>query len=141
MDQIENLYNPGTVSDAAKFHGAVITFSESNEHVTISAQATEEYGRNYRFWQWLFNITMRNPLMTGRVYSCEFLPPFRRPAIPIEACVDLTISVHDGIVLQLSKAEFHKLKSLGAWVEEVKGDAFPYRLRLGGNVLSVKLKK
>ncbi len=63
----------------------------------------------------------------------------------VETVVGFTISTNTstkGIVLQLSKTEFDKLNSLGLnCVEEVKGDTFPYRLRLGGNVLSVKLRK
>ncbi len=56
--------------------------------------------------------------------------------------ISTNISTYKGIALQLSKTEFDKLNSLGLnCVEEVKGDTFPYRLRLSGNVLSVKLRK
>lgn len=84
--------------------------------------------------------------MIGCVYSCKFLQPYRKPALPgssVEAIVGLTISTHKGILLELSKSEFDKLRSQGEYynLEEARGDTFPYRLRLGGNILSVKLKK
>ncbi len=128
-----------------------------------------EYNRNLRFWKWFFDTTIRNFGATGWLYSCEFLSDWKpQEIIPlswwerflrffgakinekiipatgnlIETVVGFTISVYKGIVLQLSKAEFDKLSSLRlTCVKEVKGDTFPYQLRLSGNVLSVKLRK
>lgn len=163
-----------TVKRSAEYFEAPITFSEDEDsgHVIISTRAPQtitEYGRNSRFWRWLFNATMRNPWMIDSVYSCEFLVDWKpqtvvplsrwekflncfwfrigekiKPATGglIETTVGLTISTYKGIVLQLSQPEFDKLKSLGlTCVEEVEKDTFPYQLRLDGNILSVKLKK
>ena len=160
------------IKTAALFHGAEIAFSEDEKYITISAQIPQtyiEYNRNYRFWQWFFNETIRNFGAAGWMYSCKFFSdwkpqvtiPLSRwekflkffgarinekiiPATgdPIETAVGFTVSTHKGIVLQLSKTEFDKLSSLGlTCVEEVGRDVFPYQLRLGGNVLSVRLRK
>ncbi len=161
---------------AAIGYGAQITISEDDRYITVSAQIPQtyiEYNRNFRFWKWFFNETIRNFGATGWMYSCKFLSDWK-PSVVIplswrerflkffgvkvdekitpatgesmEAVVGFTISTnistYKGIALQLSKTEFDKLNSLGLnCVEEVKGDTFPYRLRLGGNVLSAKLRK
>jgi hypothetical protein len=163
-----------TVKRNAEYFEAPITFSEDEDsgHVIISTHAPQtitEYGRNSRFWRWLFDTTMRNFGATGWMYSCEFLPDWKPQEIiplswwgkfhnffgfqireiiipatgnPVETVVGFTISTYKGVVLQLSKTEFDKLSLLGlTCVKEVKGDTFPYQLRLGGNVLSVKLRK
>ncbi len=160
------------ITSAAEFHKAQITLLEDGEYITVSAQIPQtnlEYGRNFRFWRWFFDTTMRNFGAAGTLYSCKFLSDWKpQMAVPlswwkkflkffgikvnkkimpatgnsIETVIGLTVSIYKVIVLQLSRTEFDKLNSLGlAYVEEVKGDTFPYRLRLGGNVLSIKLKK
>lgn len=160
------------IMPVAEFHKAKIALSEDDKYITVSAQIPQtyiEYNRNFRFWQWFFDTTIRNFGATGWLYSCKFLPDWKSQEIvplsrrerflkffgarinektipatgnPIETVVGFTISVYKGIVLQLSKTEFDKLNSLGlTCIEEVKGDTFLYQLRLGGNVLSVRLRK
>lgn len=156
-----------TVKKAAEFHKAEITLSEDDRYITVSAQIPQtyiEYNRNFRFWKWFFDTTIRNFGATGWLYSCQFWPDWKPQEIiplsrwekflkffgvkvdekitpatgnPIEATVGLTVSVHKDIVLQLSKTEFDKLKSFRlTCTEEVEGDTFPYQLHLGGKIIS-----
>ncbi len=163
------------IEKAAELHEAKITLSEDEKYITVSAQFPQtyvEYNRNFRFWKWFFDGTMRNFGATGWMYSCKFLPDWKPRVIIllsrwerflkffgakvdekitpatgnfVETVVGFTISTNIStkeIALQLSKTEFDKLNSLGlTCVKEVKGDTYPYQLRLSGNVLSVKLRK
>ena len=169
---LANPHYQENIKAAALFHGAEIAFSEDKEYITVSVQVpqtTQEYNRNFRFWKWFFDGTIRNFGATGWLYSCVFLSDWKPQIIiplssggkllkffgakinektipatgnPVEVTVGLTISAHKDIVLQLSKTEFDKLKSLGpTCIEEVEGDTFPYQLHLGGNVLSAKFRK
>jgi len=169
---LTNPHYQEAIIKAAELHKAQITISEDEKYVTVSAQFPQtyiEYSRNFRFWQWFFDTTIRNFGATGWLYSCKFLPDWKPQEIiplssggkfskffgarinekiipatgnPVEVTVGFTVSVYKGIVLQLSKTEFDRLSSLGlTCVKEVKGDTFPYQLRLGGNVLSVRLRK
>lgn len=171
---LEYQYFEKTVIRTAEYYKVRVTFSEDEDsgHVIISTcvpQTTTEYGRNSRFWHWLFCATMRDPGMLESVYSCGFLSDWKPQTVIslswwkrlpkfsgfrvsekimpatgklIVAVVGITISTYKEIVLQLSKTEFDRLKSLGlACVEKAKEDTFPYQLRLDGNILSVKLKK
>ena len=170
----EYQYFEKTVIRTAEYYKVRVTFSEDEDsgHVIISTcvpQTTTEYGRNSRFWRWLFNATMRNLWMIDSVYSCEFLSGWKpQVIIPlswwerllnsfgfgisekimpatgglVETTVGLTISAYKGIVLSLNQTEFDRLKLLGlTCVEEVEGDTFSRQLRLDGNILSVKIKK
>ncbi len=168
----ENIYDKRVVLKAAKFHGANVVFSENAENtiITVPAPQTQsEYGHNYKFWQWFFNCTMRNFGLIDCVHSCVFLNDWQAQTVaaptgfrrllkmmhfPIKdiaqpatgarmvAVVGLTISVYNGIRLQLSESESNRLKLLGVkYLERVKDSAFPYQLLLGGNIIEVKLKK
>ena len=131
---------------AAMGYGAQITISEDDRYITVSApipQTYIEYNRNFRFWKWFFNETIRNFGATGWMYSCKFLSDWKPSVViplswrerflkffgvkvdekitpatgnSIETVVGFTISTNTStkeMALQLSKTEFDKLSSLG----------------------------